>query len=226
MTRTIISVFFSLFFLFSVSNIRTAVALEDSTAYTLRESIFGKTAVQEPAFRNYRVRAGDTVGKICGDNLLCQEIFLKINRIDTQHVPVGKIVRVPVNLEKAERFVPVPERLSDFRGTREIRVFLREQYFGAYENGVLVYWGPISSGRKSNPTRPGEFRVEYKQRHKRSIKYNNAPMPYSINYDGSYFIHQQALPGHPASRGCVRLLESDAKRLFSWMKVGDSVTIE
>lgn len=167
----------------------------------------------------------ESLAKLCEQNVACETIFMKVNRIDRRHISAGKSILLPVDTEKAAEYVPVPQQISDSRSLREVRVFLNEQYFGAYENGTLLFWGPISSGTKSHPTWPGEFVVNYKQRHKRSIKYNNAPMPYSINYDGPYFIHQQSLPGHPASHGCVRLLEADAKRLFSWVRNGDAVTV-
>ncbi len=167
----------------------------------------------------------ESLAKLCEQDLTCETIFMKVNRTDRRRISAGKSILLPVDTEKASEYVPVPQQLSDNRGEREVRVFLDEQYFGAYENGSLLFWGPISSGTKSHPTWPGEFFVNYKQRHKRSIKYNNAPMPYSINYDGPYFIHQQSLPGHPASHGCIRLLEDDAKRLFSWVKTGDAVTV-
>ncbi|NTW30948.1 MAG: L,D-transpeptidase, partial [Candidatus Moranbacteria bacterium] len=138
---------------------------------------------------------------------------MKVNRVDKRHFPVGKTVLLPVNLEKAVQYTPIPEVLTDSRGEREIRVYLDCQYFGAYEKGKLVFWGPISSGGKGRGTPPGRYAVNYKERHKRSIKYDNAPMPYAINFYGGYFLHQQSLPGYPASHGCVRLLMTDAERL-------------
>jgi hypothetical protein len=190
----------------------------DSTTYVVNEA---------PAlFQDYKVKPGDTVGKIVGENSDRQEFFLKVNRIDARHLRKGSVVQVPVEWERAMReYIPVPEQLADFRRAREIRVFLEEQYFGAYENGRLVFWGPVSSGRRGHRTPTGTFAVNYKQRYKRSIKYDNAPMPYSLNFHGGYFMHQQSMPGYPASHGCVRLLMSDAARLFDWARVGDAVTV-
>ncbi len=50
-------------------------------------------------------------------------------------------------------------------------------------------------------------------------------MPFSINFNKGYFLHQQSMPGFPASHGCVRLLEVDAQRLFNWIRLGDPVTL-
>lgn len=172
-----------------------------------------------------KLKKGESLSKICQNDSVCQVIFMKVNRVDQRHFPVGKTVLLPVEREKAEKYVPVPARLTDSRGEREIRIYLSSQYFGAYEKGVLVFWGAVSTGKRTNATPPGKFVVNYKQRFKKSIKYDNAPMPYSINFNGGYFMHQQSLPGYPASHGCVRLLMSDAERLFTWAKLRDPVTV-
>lgn len=168
---------------------------------------------------------GESLSGICRADSACEVILMKVNRIDQRHLSVGKKILVPVDTRKSMRYVPVPENLQDSRGEREIRIFLGRQYFGAYEKGSLLFWGPVSSGKRSKRTPSGKFYVNYKQRFKRSIKYDDAPMPFSINFHKGYFLHQQSLPGYPASHGCVRLLEVDAKRLFSWVRLGDPVTL-
>jgi hypothetical protein len=40
-----------------------------------------------------------------------------------------------------------------------IVVHLPSQVFGAYENGHLVRWGPVSSGRAAHPTPSGLFHL-------------------------------------------------------------------
>jgi lipoprotein-anchoring transpeptidase ErfK/SrfK len=52
-------------------------------------------------------------------------------------------------------------------------------------------------------------------------RYNNAPMPFAIFYDGHYAIHgtdQIKKLGEPASRGCVRLHPDNARILFEMVK--------
>jgi len=171
------------------------------------------------------LKKGETLAKICNSDSTARIIFLKVNRLDERHFPLGKEVLVPVDVNKAILYSPVPAILTDSRGGREIRIFLNPQYFGAYEEGKLIFWGPVSSGRKERATPPGKFFVNYKERFRRSLKYENAPMPFSINYYKGYFIHQQSLPGRPASHGCVRLLLMDAERLFFWLQRSDPVTL-
>jgi len=172
-----------------------------------------------------KIQKGETLSKICNADSSCRAIVIKVNRFDNRHFPVGKKVLVPVDIPKAKNYVPVPKTLADSRGEREVRIFLNLQYFGAYENGELLFWGPVSSGKKAKRTPPGKFFVNYKERTKHSLKYDNAPMPYSINYHDGFFMHQQSLPGYPASHGCVRLLPDDAKKLFFWSRLRDPVTL-
>ena len=171
------------------------------------------------------IKKGETLAKICNVDSTARIIFMKVNRLDERHFPTGKVVLVPVDVNKALLYTPVPDTLADSRGAREIRIFIDLQYFGAYEGGKLLFWGPVSSGKKQKPTPPGKFFVNYKERFKRSLKYENAPMPFSINYNKGFFIHQQSLPGRPASHGCVRLLQVDAERLFFWSQRRDPVTV-
>ncbi|MEI7749888.1 MAG: L,D-transpeptidase family protein [Candidatus Moraniibacteriota bacterium] len=172
------------------------------------------------------IKKGDTLWSLCKGDSVSQAVFMSVNHLDNRHLPTGKKVLVPTDIEQANRYVPIPKKLSDSRDNREIRVFLDTQYFGAYENGALVFWGPVSSGRIGKTTPAGEYAIAYKQRYKCSKKYDNAPMPYSLNLSNTgYFLHQQALPGYPASHGCVRLLMKDAERLFFWSRVGDPVTV-
>ncbi len=207
-----------------------SVAAYAAEVKTAPSSITGdSSAVAKPAipdgFVKRVLKKGETLAKICNSDSTARIIFLKVNRLDERHFPLGKEVLVPVDVNKAMLYSPVPATLADTRGGREIRIFLNPQYFGAYEQGKLIFWGPVSSGKKERATPPGKFFVNYKERFRRSLKYENAPMPFSINYYRGYFIHQQSLPGRPASHGCVRLLLVDAERLFSWLQRSDPVTL-
>ena len=213
--------------------VSTVVAPSDSSTVSkdalpslASSSSFPNTSTQVPdGFILRKIQKGETLSKLCNADSSCMVIVMKVNRIDNRHVSVGKKVLVPVDIQKAKSYVPVPKTLADSRGDREIRIFLKLQYFGAYENAELLFWGPVSSGKKERRTPTGRFFVNYKERTKRSLKYDNAPMPFSINYHDGYFIHQQSLPGYPASHGCVRLLADDAEKLFFWSHFHDPVTL-
>ena len=83
-------------------------------------------------------------------------------------------------------------------------------------DGEPRYTWVVSTGLHGTPS--GNFRPQALSRHHRSSLFNNAPMPYSIFYDGHYAIHgtnQIGRLGRPASKGCVRLHPSNAAILFA-----------
>lgn len=174
-------------------------------------------------FTEYVIRKGDTLSKLVPSQYY--ELVLKINKIDERHLIPGKKILIPKDFEKALGFCPIPKTVtSNFE--RVVYVFLNHQYFGAYENGTLIFWGPISSGRKGHETPQGKFKVLWKAKNYISKKYK-MPMPFAICFsDKGYFLHQQSLPGKPASHGCIRLLKEDAKRLFEWAQKGDLIIIQ
>lgn len=115
-------------------------------------------------------------------------------------------------------------------GERKLTIFLDSQIFQYAEDGMLVRHGPISSGSPEHPTPSGSFKIQSKNKNKRSSSYTNyynqnTPMPYSLQFHGPYFIHEGYLPGNPASHGCVRLSYKDAKFLFERTRVGDAIVI-
>jgi len=88
----------------------------------------------------------------------------------------------------------------------------------------------ISSGTAEHPTPTGRFKVLRKEKNKVSHSYTNAlnmptPMPYSMQFQGPYFIHEGWVPGYPDSHGCVRLHYEDARFLFKRMRRGDKILI-
>jgi hypothetical protein len=187
-------------------------------------SLVDRTNAPE-GFGWFTVRASDTIGTICGTDLDCQDLFQRINRIDHWNIRPGTRVLVPVEMDVASRYVPVPKVAARIRGSREIIVYIEQQYFGAYENGALLFWGPVST-HKAGQTPIGEFRISSKDIDHRSSKYGNLPMPYAMQLSQrEEFLHQGELPGHPASHGCIRLLERDARRLFGWSEMNDPITV-
>ncbi|MCF7992010.1 MAG: L,D-transpeptidase [Thiohalocapsa sp.] len=127
--------------------------------------------------------------------------------------------------------VPPPDPASlPAADKRQLDIRLAEQRFNYFEDGRLVWTGPISSGAAEHPTPKGDFRLLSKDIDKRSGSYTNffdqpTPMPYSLQFIGPYFIHEGYLPGEPASHGCVRLRYEDAKFVYARMRVGDRIVV-
>jgi len=103
---------------------------------------------------------------------------------------------------------------------------LADQLAFAYADDELIGVSTISSGTDANPTPTGIFPILEKKRMHRSIKYDNAPMPFMQRLDQfGIALHGGHLPGYPASHGCVRLPPAFAAKLFAATSVGTTVMI-
>ena len=112
--------------------------------------------------------------------------------------------------------VSVLSSASNARADLLVRVDKSSQRMSVIVNGEHRYTWSVSTGIYGTPS--GSFRPQSLKRHHRSTLYNNAPMPYSIFYDGNFAIHgttHVAQLGGRASRGCIRLHPSNAAILFS-----------
>jgi lipoprotein-anchoring transpeptidase ErfK/SrfK len=101
------------------------------------------------------------------------------------------------------------------------RVSISSQTMKVYHEGRLLFTWPVSTAKPGKITPAGTYEPEFLSKNHRSRRYNNAPMPYAIFYDGNYAIHgtdQIKRLGKPASHGCVRLHPDNAKILFQMVK--------
>lgn len=109
-----------------------------------------------------------------------------------------------------------------------VEVDKTRQVLRAYENGRLVMETHVSTGRRGGPPR-GHYQAGDKYLMHRSRLYHNAPMPFSVQLSGNFFIHgYHEVPPYPASHGCVRVpiaKDNPAKRFFEWVEVGTPIEI-
>jgi lipoprotein-anchoring transpeptidase ErfK/SrfK len=111
-------------------------------------------------------------------------------------------------------------------GNIEVVVSLEDQHAYVYRAGELIGVSTISSGKPGKDTPPGIFPILEKKRMHHSRKYDNAPMPFMQRLDQyGIALHAGAIPGRPASHGCVRLPAAFAAKLFAMTQVGDRVVI-
>ena len=111
-------------------------------------------------------------------------------------------------------------------GNIEVVVSLEDQHAYVYRAGELIGVSTISSGKPGHDTPPGIFPILEKKRMHHSRKYDNAPMPFMQRLDQyGIALHAGAIPGQPASHGCVRLPAAFAAKLFAMTQVGDRVVI-
>lgn len=115
-----------------------------------------------------------------------------------------------------------PAAGSDVR----LLVSLPQQRLWVFRGAELVATSPVSTGKRGHETPVGTFPILQKKVHHRSNRYSNAPMPYMQRLT-SYGIalHGGALPGYPASHGCIRLPHAFAKRLYGLTGPGTRVTV-
>lgn len=103
-----------------------------------------------------------------------------------------------------------------------VRVSISRQMMEVWHEGRKLYDWPVSTARAGKITPTGTWNgAQWLSRNHRSSRYNNAPMPFAIFYNGHYAIHgtdQVRKLGRPASAGCVRLHPDHAKVLFNMVR--------
>src|SRR6516165_5662952 len=101
------------------------------------------------------------------------------------------------------------------------------------EQRVTIYdiWGKIlrasfSTGQTGYETPVGIYSVLQKEAEHYSNLYDDASMPFMqrITWSG-IALHAGALPGYPASHGCIRLPHGFSKKLFGMTKPGARVIV-
>ncbi len=142
----------------------------------------------------------------------------KINRMDGAHA-ARRWLLVPDSIGAELSYSPLPDTIPALvEIPKMVLVSRRVQAFGAYEHGVLVRWGPTSTGKLTTPTDTGLFFTNWKSRTAISTDDPSWILDWYVNIialKGVAF-HQYDLPGRPASHGCVRLLEEDAYWIYRW----------
>ncbi|HEV2779546.1 MAG TPA: L,D-transpeptidase [Actinophytocola sp.] len=92
-------------------------------------------------------------------------------------------------------------------------------------SGGKVTYGPvpITHGRKGYRTPPGTFRVQFKDIDHKSSLFDDAPMPYSVFFNGGIAFHEGSL--REQSHGCIHLSRAAAKTYYNTLKVGSTVQV-
>jgi L,D-transpeptidase catalytic domain len=92
-------------------------------------------------------------------------------------------------------------------------------------DGKRVVTGPvpISHGRAGFRTPPGSFRVSFKDQDHLSSVYDDAPMPYSVFFNGDIAFHEGSV--RMTSHGCIHLPATAARTFFANLRRGDLVQV-
>jgi hypothetical protein len=148
------------------------------------------------------------------------ELLEKLNRADAEHLGRLNELVVPESWPLDERLTTtLPRSYGPARPYPKLLVVhVPGQIFGAYESGELVRWGPVSTGARETQTSAGWFHLTWRAVGHVSTVNPDWYMKWYFNFgnESGLAFHEYALPGYPASHGCVRLLGRDAQWLFEW----------
>ncbi|MDG1331655.1 MAG: L,D-transpeptidase [Crocinitomicaceae bacterium] len=152
-----------------------------------------------------------------GDTLMA---LMVINRTDSWRLKHIDTLVFPDSIGVGiDMYAPFPEQVEGLAAVKKI-LFVSHymQAFAVYENGERIKWGPVSLGRKVKPTPVGLFATNWKSKRTTSTINSSWILDWYFNLDNFEGIgmHQYALPGFPASHGCVRLYNDDANWLYHW----------
>jgi hypothetical protein len=118
------------------------------------------------------------------------------------------------------------QRQPQQSGGKWTEVDKTDQVLRAHVGDKLVFESPVSTGKEGHATPNGTFTAGEKRLMHHSDLYDNAPMPYSVQIGGDYFIHGfSSVPAHPASHGCIRLPMAQAKQFFDWVEPGTPIIV-
>ncbi len=190
---------------------------------------YGETICNQADYSCLTVKNGQTWGNLFPDPET-RDLIKRINRMNTRLKP-GLILAIPNNPDRITIYDVSPfPRYIEADGEKTIYVSQQNLAWGAYdEEGELLWWGPISPGLPrcqmfggcSTPS--GAYRIIRKQdidcvstAFPRRADGNNggAEMPFCMHFFRGYALHgSEAVPGYPASHGCVRLFTEDARWL-------------
>jgi lipoprotein-anchoring transpeptidase ErfK/SrfK len=98
------------------------------------------------------------------------------------------------------------------------RVDVSSQTMNVYVDGQLTYRWLVSTARKGYYTPRGSYHPQRLEAVYFSKKYDNAPMPHAVFFNGGYAIHGSYAVrslGRPASHGCIRLAPGNAAEFYS-----------
>jgi len=115
--------------------------------------------------------------------------------------------------------IPLPE-INRFKPevTLKAVIDLTKQRMTVTSGDQVLHEWPISSGRSGYFTPNGTYYPQWRARMWRSRQYDGAAMPYSVFFHRGYAVHgtyATGLLGRPASHGCIRLSNKNAKAFFN-----------
>lgn len=171
-----------------------------------------------------RLEARLAVYERFGERDLVKPLLWLLNRNDLENLYPGDTLVVPSRFGADFRaYSPFPRYYAGARDLSKVVILDKSiQAWAAYSRGELQRWGIMNTGASSSRTPSGRFNINWKQEYRVStLSPPDDPWEMywvmNIHEARGIHLHQYALPtSGPASHGCVRMLEPDAKWLFDW----------
>jgi len=113
--------------------------------------------------------------------------------------------------------LPNSSTFTQFSHQVVARVDISDQTMHVYVDNQLRYIWWVSTGLGGHRTPTGSWNAYWLSPNHRSSLYNNAPMPWSVFFNGNYAVHGTTAVdnlGQPASHGCIRLHPDHAAIFF------------
>jgi hypothetical protein len=118
-----------------------------------------------------------------------------------------------------------PKPLTPGPPGKRAEVLLDRQVALAIDDNTVVRVVPVSTGKPSTPTTPGDFKVYAK-----IAKWWSTPfrewLLWAVPFNGGIAFHEfPEVPTYPASHGCVRQLQTTAQWMYNFSVVGMPVKV-
>lgn len=196
------------------------------TTASAEHKYFGTELCDHPDYKCITIKRGTSWERFL-PNEKQRDIVQRLNRTN-MYLYRGRKIVIPKNLDQLDYFDLAPFPMTMKTDNEKVILVDQEKLaWGAYdEQGNLVKWGPISSGknycpdvRRSCKTITGEFYIFSKKNYRcRSTAYpvgrGGSHMPYCMFFHRGYALHGSPyVPGRRDSHGCVRMFTEDAKWL-------------
>lgn len=139
---------------------------------------------------------------------------LAMPELDAQHTNAASDATALGQVSLSSTPKPKPQILTP---TLHAHIDLTAQRMTVKSGGQTLHQWSISSGRTGHETPTGKFTPAWSAKMWHSRKYDMAPMPYSVFFNGGIATHgTNAVKrlGHPASHGCIRLTTPNARSFY------------
>lgn len=143
-----------------------------------------------------------------------------------ERAPLSQPKRQPKQRQSYPKLPSLPKQAAKPQGPLLVNISLGRQTIKVYDDNGLFAESAVSTGMRGHTTPTGIYSVIQKSKWHRSNIYSDAPMPFMQRMTWSGIaIHAGALPGYPASHGCVRIPMSFAVQIWDWTRMGARIVV-